>query len=168
MIEQGTYEVLRDRLLASGKTLAAKADALNKRGIFGAAQVGTSEEGPDQGGASPSPSAGESPSGGASPSASASAGGGQPLTIGTTTNGELQFDPTTASVATGSQVALTFENRDIVPHNLTFGPPINAKTSTVVQPGASEDLSFTAPAPGSYEFLCTLHPGMDGTLEVTP
>jgi MoxR-like ATPase len=33
MIEQGTYEILRDRLLASGKALAAKADTLNKRRI---------------------------------------------------------------------------------------------------------------------------------------
>ena len=33
MIEQGTYEVLRDRLLASGKTLAEKSAALNKRRI---------------------------------------------------------------------------------------------------------------------------------------
>src|ERR1700741_4913641 len=33
MIEQGTYEILRDRLLASGKGLAAKAAALNKRRI---------------------------------------------------------------------------------------------------------------------------------------
>lgn len=124
--------------------------------------------GPNEGGASAPPSASASPSGDASPSASGSAGAGQPLTIGTTTNGELQFDPTTASVGTGSKVALRFENRDVAPHNLTFGPPINAKTSTVVQPGASEELSFTAPAPGSYEFVCTLHPGMDGTLEVTP
>jgi glucose/arabinose dehydrogenase/plastocyanin len=123
--------------------------------------------GPNEGGPSASPSASASPSGGASPSASGSAGDGQQLTIGTTTNGELLFDPTTASVPTGSHVVLTFENRDIVPHNLTFGPPINAKTSTVVQPGASEDLSFTAPAPGTYEFVCTLHPGMEGTLEVT-
>ncbi|MGZ8709175.1 MAG: DNA repair ATPase, partial [Thermoanaerobaculia bacterium] len=33
MIEQGTYEILRERLLASGKQLATKADALNKRRI---------------------------------------------------------------------------------------------------------------------------------------
>ncbi|MDP9191488.1 MAG: DNA repair ATPase [Acidobacteriota bacterium] len=33
MIEQGTYEILRDRLLASGKALAAKAASLNKRRI---------------------------------------------------------------------------------------------------------------------------------------
>ena len=70
-------------------------------------------------------------------------------------------------MTTRSQVALTFQNQDIVPHNLTFGEPINAKTSTVVQPGASEDVSFTAPEPGSYKFVCTLHPGMEGTLEVS-
>ncbi|HET9082792.1 MAG TPA: PQQ-dependent sugar dehydrogenase [Candidatus Limnocylindrales bacterium] len=124
--------------------------------------------GPAEGGASASPSVTASASGGASPSTSGSAGGiVQSLTIGTTTNGELKFDPTTASVASGSQVSLTFENRDKVPHNLTFGEPINAKTSTIVQPGASEHLSFTAPAPGSYAFACTLHPGMEGTLQVT-
>lgn len=41
MIEQGTYEVLRERLLANGKSLAAKADRLNKRRIelFGGAEM---------------------------------------------------------------------------------------------------------------------------------
>ena len=33
MIEQGTYEILRDRLRASGKLLAEKSAALNKRRI---------------------------------------------------------------------------------------------------------------------------------------
>jgi len=36
-----------------------------------------------------------------------------------------------------------------------------------VAPGASETLQFTAPAPGDYPFVCTLHPGMDGVLTVT-
>jgi ATPase involved in DNA repair/ATPase family associated with various cellular activities (AAA) len=37
MIEKGTYEILRDRLLASGKQLGAKAESLNKRrlDVFG-------------------------------------------------------------------------------------------------------------------------------------
>ena len=68
------------------------------------------------------------------------AGDAAEVTIGTTTNAELQFDPTTASVPTGSQVTLTFENEDTVPHNLTFNDPIDAKTATVVQPDASEML----------------------------
>jgi MoxR-like ATPase len=41
MIEQGTYEVLRERLAATGKALAAKAERLNKRRIdlFGGAEM---------------------------------------------------------------------------------------------------------------------------------
>ena len=39
-------------------------------------------------------------------------------------------------------------------------------TSTVVAPGASETLEFKAPDPGEYPFVCTLHPGMGGTLVV--
>jgi plastocyanin len=61
---------------------------------------------------------------------------------------------------------LTFDNRGTVPHNLTFGEPISAATSTVVSPGGSEMLEFQAPAPGTYEFVCTLHPGMVGKLTV--
>ena len=38
--------------------------------------------------------------------------------------------------------------------------------STVVVPGASETLEFKAPDPGEYAFVCTLHPGMGGTLVV--
>ncbi len=88
------------------------------------------------------------------------------ITIGTDTGAALEFDPTTASVPTGSTVRLLFENRSTVPHNLTFGEPINAATDTVVNAGASDEVEFTAPEPGDYDFVCTLHPGMDGTLTV--
>ena len=64
-------------------------------------------------------------------------------------------------------MTLEFANESTVPHNLTFGEPINAATATIVQPGASETLEFQAPEPGSYEFVCTLHPGMEGILEVS-
>jgi glucose/arabinose dehydrogenase/plastocyanin len=125
--------------------------------------------GPGDGGAEPSGSPAASPPAASPPAASASPSGATTeVTIGTTTNAELQFDPTSASVPTGSQVVLTFENRDTLPHNLTFEDPIDAATSTVVEAGASEVLEFQAPEPGSYPFVCTLHPGMDGTLEVTP
>ncbi len=32
------------------------------------------------------------------------------------------------------------------------------------KPAASEALEFKAPDPGDYPFVCTLHPGMRGTL----
>jgi glucose/arabinose dehydrogenase len=101
------------------------------------------------------------------PSASAStARSAVEITVGTDTGGELKFDPTTVAVPAGAAVRLTFENRSTVPHNLTFGDPIDAATSTVVAPGASETIEFVAPDAGEYPFVCTLHPGMSGSLSV--
>ncbi len=114
-------------------------------------------------GASPEPSA--------SASAGASPGGGDAeaaITIGTDPGSALLFDPETATAAADSAVTLTFQNESTVPHNLTFQDPINVATSTIVSPGAAETLEFTAPAPGDYPFVCTLHPGMDGVLTVEP
>ena len=88
------------------------------------------------------------------------------MTIGTRTGGELEFEPDEVSVPAGSHVAVTFENRASLPHNLTFGAPINVATGPVVDPGASETIEFDAPAPGDYTFMCTIHPGMEGTLTV--
>lgn len=94
------------------------------------------------------------------------ASSGEEVNVGTDTGTELLFDPVQVAVRAGVDVRLTFENRSTVPHNLTFEAPINAGTSTVVAAGASETLTFTAPDPGQYPFICTLHPGMDGTLIV--
>jgi plastocyanin len=70
-------------------------------------------------------------------------------------------------VPAGVTVVLTFVNEsDSVPHNLTFGDPINAATATTVPPGESETIEFTAPEAGEYTFVCTLHPGMEGVLVV--
>lgn len=121
----------------------------------------------DQVGGQPSasPTAGTSAPAGASASP---AGEGTALTIGTDTGAELRFDPETASVPTGAQVSLTFENNSTVPHNLTFNEPISVATNAIVAAGAAETIEFTAPEPGDYPFVCTLHPGMDGTLTVDP
>ena len=118
---------------------------------------------------SPSASASAAPSASASSAPSGSPGGETTsLTIGTKTGDELEFDPDEVSVPAGAQVSVTFENRAALPHNLTFGAPINVATSPVVAAGASETIEFTAPAPGDYAFNCTIHPGMQGTLTVEP
>jgi plastocyanin len=88
------------------------------------------------------------------------------ITVGTDTGAELRFEPGEISVPAGSDVRLTFENRSTVPHNLTFQGPPNVATATVVAPGTSETLEFKAPDVGEYAFVCTLHPGMGGTLVV--
>jgi AhpD family alkylhydroperoxidase len=88
------------------------------------------------------------------------------VAIGTDTGAELKFDPTEMTVQAGAEVEVSFENRASVPHNLTFQEPITIATSTVVAPGSVEAVRFTAPAPGEYPFVCTLHPGMTGMLTV--
>jgi plastocyanin len=113
------------------------------------------------------------PSAPASPVASA-AGSAAPsgavtkVTIGTKTGAELEFDPDDVKVPSGATVSITFENRATLPHNLTFSAPINAATDPVVAPGTSATLEFTAPAPGEYAWACTIHPVMQGKLEVEP
>ncbi|HSK93821.1 MAG TPA: PQQ-dependent sugar dehydrogenase [Candidatus Angelobacter sp.] len=110
--------------------------------------------------------------GGDSPSETAAPGDGGSgevveITVGTDTGTANEFDPLEVTVPAGATVRLTFENRSTsVPHNLTFGEPINAATAVTVAPGESETIEFTAPEAGEYTFVCTLHPGMDGTLVV--
>jgi plastocyanin len=36
----------------------------------------------------------------------------------------------------------------------------------VIDPGDSQTIEFIAPEAGEYTFVCTLHPGMEGTLIV--
>ncbi len=106
--------------------------------------------------------------GGAASSADASAGGGEvvEITVATDEGAELLFEPESVTVPAGTTVRLTFDNVSTVPHNLTFRDTINAATATTVAAGASETIEFTAPEAGEYTFVCTLHPGMEGTLIV--
>jgi len=89
------------------------------------------------------------------------------ITVGTDTGSANEFVPGEITVPAGATVRLTFVNEsETVPHNLTSGDPINAATATTVAPGEEETIEFTAPEPGEYTFVCTLHPGMEGTLVV--
>lgn len=89
------------------------------------------------------------------------------LTVGTDTGALLQFDPKTITAKANTPVELTFTNRsDSQPHNLAFKEVITAKTAATMAPGTSETISFTAPAAGTYTYVCTIHPGMEGTMTV--
>lgn len=101
----------------------------------------------------------------ASPSAAAD-GEVTEISVATDTGGALTFDPGEITLPAGATVRLTFTNKATVPHNLTFEDPIGAATDTVIDPGDSQTIEFTAPEPGEYTFVCTLHPGMEGTLLV--
>ena len=94
-------------------------------------------------------------------------GGGTNLTVGTDTAAELKFIPATISAPANTEVKLTFNNQSTSqPHNLTFQQGITAATATNVATGQSETLTFRTPGPGSYPFVCTIHPTMVGTLTV--
>jgi plastocyanin len=97
----------------------------------------------------------------------AAAGGPPPIVVGTDTGAALQFAPKEVAAPPNTNITLTFNNLATVAHNLHFqGPAITAKTADQVQPNTSESLEFTTPGPGSYQFVCTIHPGMNGQLVV--
>ena len=82
----------------------------------------------------------------------------------------LEFAPKTITVRSGQTVVVSFTNADAtVPHDLVFRVSGVSEGAICTGP-CSYTLSFVAPAPGSYQFVCTTHDswGMGGTLLVTP
>jgi plastocyanin len=77
----------------------------------------------------------------------------------------LRFEPIRPS-ATGTRLQLLFRNASTMPHNLTF-ENLDARTQTIVGPGADELVAISVPGPGEYSFVCTIHPTMTGVLSVT-
>src|SRR5213593_3136032 len=79
---------------------------------------------------------------------------------GTLTIKNFAFSPNCFSVASGSTISVA--NGDARAHNFT----VRDTNVAVPLPGGGTGQA-TAPAPGTYDFLCTLHPGMKGTIIVT-
>ena len=82
----------------------------------------------------------------------------------------IDFDPKELVAPTGP-VQLRFHNRDNgIPHNVAINDA--AGTSVFVGEIATgpTDLDYPIPdlAPGTYTFICTIHPNMTGTLTVLP
>ena len=77
----------------------------------------------------------------------------------------ISFNTNTLTFKTGQKVNVTTKNEDGVEHSFTFAA---ANVSTDVDPGKTKVSSFTAPAPGTYNFHCKYHPTqMLGTVTVT-
>jgi azurin len=122
---------------------------------------------------------------------------GQPVSLGTN-GGEWQFDLAALEVAAGEEIGLIFHNGakttahnwilveggdDVAAEINTAGayagegaayiaddPRIIARTTGLVKGGQSESVAFTAPAAGTYTYLCTFpghfELGMKGVLTV--
>jgi plastocyanin len=75
------------------------------------------------------------------------------------------FLPATLTVAPGT--AVTWDNRDEEPHNIVNVPPAGqqrAFRSQAVDGG--DKYSFVFSQPGTYSYICSIHPHMQGTIVV--
>ncbi|MFC4911044.1 cupredoxin domain-containing protein [Actinomadura gamaensis] len=73
------------------------------------------------------------------------------------------FAPAKLTVKRGTTV--TWTNRDEDPHTVTV-PGGGGPRSPALVAGASFRFTFTKP--GTYAYICTIHPFMHGTVVVTP
>lgn len=148
-------------------------------------QIAVANEGPAEGGTQ-GPDATASPNAVASPSNPS----GDAVSLNISVNGDLlEFDIVSLEVASGSEVALAFTNisafnqhnwvlveagtkDDVAIAGAAAGltndwiPEDDARVlarSSLLDPGAEELVRFTAPAEGSYQFVCTF-PGHNLTM----
>ena len=89
---------------------------------------------------------------------------------------DLKFTPATIQAKVGQPVKVTFENKGVIEHDITF-PTLKANKpatalKTVAKPGQTTTLEFTPTAAGTYEYVCTIpghkEAGMKGTVNVAP
>lgn len=78
----------------------------------------------------------------------------------------LQFDAETVTAPVGS-VEFTLINRDEgVPHNLAItGDGVDESTELEKGP-VTQQLTVEFVGPGTYTFVCEIHPAMKGTVEI--
>ena len=69
------------------------------------------------------------------------------------------FNPPKLTVKAGSTV--TWTNDDDIPHTVTSPPSIRSKALD-----SDETFSFTFTTPGIFNYFCSLHPHMTGTIVV--
>ncbi len=85
-------------------------------------------------------------------------------TAAVTGNQKLRFVPSTVQAKPGT-LTITMTNEGGVPHNLVFSDASLGKGIDTFSEG-SRTGTFVFPAAGSFDFACTLHPGMVGKVVV--
>ena len=131
----------------------------------GASAAASSSAASASAGASAASSAGASASAGASPAAS---GGGAGTTVEIVAQG-IAFTTANVTVLAGQPFTLKFTNNDAgVPHNVHVRDSSGADVAkTDIISGVSDaSIQVAALQPGTYPFVCDVHPNMTGTLTV--
>ena len=84
----------------------------------------------------------------------------------TITASGLSFVQRLITARTGASVTVTLVNNDVlVPHDISIAGVASAPSCVG---GCTTSVTFIAPAPGNYTFVCTVHPDMAGTFRVSP
>jgi plastocyanin len=81
----------------------------------------------------------------------------------------IAFDTAELSLPAEGEVVIAFDNRDAgIPHNVAIytggGDPVFQ--GEIITGPATIEYRFPAPGPGSYRFVCDVHPQMQGTASV--
>ena len=74
---------------------------------------------------------------------------------------DFMFNPPTITVKSGETI--TWINRDEEPHTIVSVGKKFQKSSAL---DTDQEYSITAGAPGTYEYFCSVHPKMTGTIVV--
>jgi plastocyanin len=74
----------------------------------------------------------------------------------------IAFDPSSVTVKVGQTI--TWVNKDSVQHNVTAQSGAAFKSKNLGQGGT---YAFKVTKPGTIKYVCTVHPGMSGTIIVT-
>lgn len=78
---------------------------------------------------------------------------------------DMQFAPADVTVPAGTAVQIVFDNQEGAPHNIAISDASGASVfkGEIV---SNKQVTYSVPAlqPGSYPFICEVHPNMKGTI----
>jgi len=79
---------------------------------------------------------------------------------------DFMFEPSPVTVAAGDRIQIV--NEDDADHTITSGSRDDAGEVFDVDVDALGSGELVIEDPGTYEYICVIHPGMKGAIEVTP
>ncbi|MGW5151631.1 cupredoxin domain-containing protein [Rhodococcus koreensis] len=77
----------------------------------------------------------------------------------------MAYAPSTITVRAGDTVTWNFDDRGVTHDVVGVGAAKSVLRSRLMQTGT---FAYTFTEPGTYEYTCSLHPDMTGTVVVTP